>query len=355
MGKNSPLFIVPFRCTFGCDSNCVHCTSGGKQAAIDEVDTIGAKYIIDQISAFGATFFGLTGGEPLLRKDLPEIIAYAKQKGLRVSLITDAHKIDGATFKMLKEHQVRISISIDGSEKTNDAIRGKGAYKAALFAIENFSKAELLDCLVCTFAKTENDITNVNKDDIVHVIELARKNNARWAVFHGFIPFSKKSIKADPTPQQYEWACNTLYDLMLQYKNKPEINVYIPFMARIAKQRGMPNFDDWYNNFFLGRCWFGKFLSIAENGEAIPCSYNDIYRSENIKTKPLQQIWQNMENNEFFAKARDKNNLKGKCAICEYKQICGGCRTTALFYTDDIHGSDPRCPYIPTALNRQPK
>ena len=353
MTGKGPLFIVPFRCTFGCDSHCVHCTSGGKSAVDDEVDTTGAKHIIDQVSAFGATFFGLTGGEPFLRQDLPEIIAYAKHKNLNVSLITDAHKMDDTAFKMLVENKVRISISIDGAEKTNDAIRSKGAYKAAVSAIEKFSKANLLDCLVYTFAKTENGTTNVNKDDIIHVIELARKNNARWSVFHGFVPFSKESLKADPTPQQYEWACNTLYDLMLQYNGKPEINVYIPFMARIAKQRGMPNFDDWYNNFFLGRCWFGKFLSIAENGDAIPCSYNDIYRAGNIKDKSLQQIWQDMENNDFFTKARDKNNLKGKCAVCEYKQICGGCRTTALFYTGDIHGSDPRCPYIPPALTKQ--
>jgi len=352
MAGKGPLFIVPFRCTFGCDSNCVHCTSSGKSAAVDEVDTADAKHLIDQVSEFGATFFGLTGGEPSLRKDLPELIHYAKDKGLNVSLITDAHKMNDATFKVLIDNQVRISISIDGSEKTNDAIRSNGSYKTAVSAIEKFSKADLLDCLVYTFAKTENGTTNVNKDDIVHVIELARKNNARWAVFHGFIPFSKESLKADPTPQQYEWICNTLYDLMLKYKNQPEINVYIPFMARVAKQRGMPNFDEWYNNFFLGRCWFGKFMSIAENGDAIPCSYNDVYRAGNVKNKPLEQIWQDMESNDFFKKARDKNNLKGKCGICEYKQLCGGCRTTALFYTGNIHGSDPRCPYIPTTLNK---
>ncbi len=353
MTGKGPLFIVPFRCTFGCDSNCVHCTSGGKSAVADEVDTVGAKRIIDQVSEFGATFFGLTGGEPFLRDDIVEIINYAKHKELNVSLITDAHRMDDATFKALVDNQVRISISIDGVEKTNDEIRSRGAYKAAVSAIEKFSKADLLDCLVYTFAKTETGITNVNYDDIVHVIELAKKYNARWTVFHGFIPFSKESTKADPTSQQYEWVCNTLYDLMQEYKNKPEINVYIPFMARVAKQRGMPNFDEWYNNFFLGRCWFGKFLSIAENGEAIPCSYNDVYRTGNIKNMSLKQIWQNMENNEFFAKARDKNNLKGKCGICEYKHLCGGCRTTALFYTGDIHGSDPRCSYIPVALRNK--
>ena len=81
---------------------------------------------------------------------------------------------------------------------------------------------------------------------------------------------TKAALKADLTPQQYEWVCNKLYDLTLEYKGKPGINIYIPFYARVAKQRGMPDFDNWYNNFFLGRCFFGKFMSVAENGEAIP-------------------------------------------------------------------------------------
>jgi radical SAM protein with 4Fe4S-binding SPASM domain len=348
--RKGPLFIVPWRCTFACDSNCVHCTSAGKSAVPDEVDTADAKHIVDQVSEFGATFFGLTGGEPFLRKDIFEIIAYAKQKGLNVSIVTDAHRMDDVAFKNMVENQVRVSISIDGAEKSNDAIRGKGSYAAAVRAIEKFSKEKLLDCLVYTFAKTDSGISNVDMEDFTHVIELARKYDARWVVFHGFIPFSKESLKADPTPQQYEWACNALYDLMLKYNGKPEINVYIPFMARVAKQRGLPNFDEWYNNFFLGRCWFGKFMSIAENGEAIPCSYNDVYRAGNVKDKPLRQIWQDMENSEFFAEARDKNKRKGKCGVCEYKELCGGCRTTALFYTGDIQGSDPRCAYIPGAL-----
>ena len=185
-----------------------------------------------------------------------------------------------------------------------------------------------------------------------HVLDLARKYDARWVVFHGFIPYSKdkNSLKADLSPKQYEWVCNKLYDLTLEYKGKPAINVYIPFYARVAKQRGMPDFDNWYNNFFLGRCFFGKFMSIAENGDAIPCSYNDAYRIGNVKDKSLKEIWAEMQNSEFFTKVKDKNNIKGKCGICEYKDICGGCRSSALFYTGDILGSDPRCPYIPKAL-----
>ncbi len=352
MKSKGPLFIVPWRCTYACDSNCVHCISAGQAAVSDEVDTEGAKKIVDEVYDFGATFFGVTGGQPFQRKDLLEVIAYARGLGLSASIITDGRLLDQKTFEAIVKNKVRISVSIDGAEKTNDVIRGKGAYAAALLAIRKFSETKLLDCLVYTFANADSDVTNVNEEDMRHVIDLARQYGARWVVFHGFIPYSnnKKSLKSDPTPKQYEWVCNRLYDLTKEYAGKPEINIYLPFYARVAKQRGMEDFDNWFNNFFLGRCWFGKFFSLAENGDAIPCSYNDVYRIGNVKDKSLKQIWDDMQNSEFFARVRNKDNIKGKCGVCEFKELCGGCRTAALFYTGDILGSDPRCSYIPKAL-----
>jgi len=134
------------------------------------------------------------------------------------------------------------------------------------------------------------------------------------------------------------------------YKEKPAINVYYPSYARVAKQRRMPDFDNWYNHFFLGRCFLGKFMSIAENGDVIPCSFNDVYRLGNVKVKPVSSIWNEMQSSEFFGKIRDKSELKGKCGVCEYREICGGCRTSAFFYTGDIFGSDPQCAYVPRIL-----
>ena len=253
------------------------------------------------------------------------------------------------------KHEVRVSISIDGGQATNDLIRGKNAYKNAVSAIERLAREKLLNCLVYTLSNVNETATNVNADDFTHVLDLAQKYGARWVIYHGFIPYSKNesSLKACPSAQQYEWAWNKLYDLQSVYKGKPEINVYYPTFARIAKQRGLADFDNWYNHFFLGRCFFGKFMSIAENGDVIPCSFNDVYRLGNIKTKPLKRIWDEMQTSEFFTKIRDKNNLKGKCGVCEYREICGGCRTTALFYTGDIFGSDPTCAYIPKALRKE--
>lgn len=353
--SKGPLFIVPWRCTYACDSNCVHCISAGKTAVPNEIDTTTAKKMVDKISDFGATFFGITGGQPFLRKDIFEVLGYATKVGLSTSIISDGRLMDKEALENIVKNQTKISISIDGAKKTDDTIRGAGSYDAAVSAIEKLSREKLLNCLVYTFANAPHGITNVNEEDMVHVLELAKQYKARWVVFHGFIPYSsdKSALKADPTPQQYEWVCNKLYDLTQRYNGKPGINIYIPFYARVAKQRGMPDFDNWYNNFFLGRCFFGKFLSITETGDAIPCSYNDAYTIGNIKDTSLNQIWDIMQSSEFYSKIKDKSNLKGKCGLCEYKELCGGCRSAALYYTGDIFGSDPRCGYVPKVLRKK--
>jgi radical SAM protein with 4Fe4S-binding SPASM domain len=311
--------------------------------------------ILDQVSEFGATFFGISGGEPLLRKDLFDIIRYAKKIGLNSSIITDGRLLNDKAFEQIVKNEVKVSISIDGAEAMNDLIRGKGAHEKAVSAIERLSTAGLLNCLVYTFANVNGAGTNVNADDFMHVLDLAEKYKARWVIYHGFIPYSRdaNSLKAGPSPQQYEWAFNKLYDLQAKYKGKPEINVYCPFYARIAKQRGQPDFDNWFNHFFLGRCFFGKFMSIAENGDAIPCSFNDVHRFGNVKDKPLKAIWGELQSSQFFSAVRDKSNLKGKCGVCEYREICGGCRTAAEFYTGDVFGSDPRCAYVPKVLRER--
>ncbi len=355
MQRKGPLYILPWRCTFACDYNCVHCCSAGKPAVPDEMGTESAKRIVDEAYEFGASFFGITGGEALLRKDLFDVIAYARKVGMNASIITDGRLMDQKAFDNIVKNEVKVSVSIDGGEATNDLVRGKGAYAASVKAIERLSREKLLNCLVYTLANVNEKVTNVNERDFSDVLDLAQKFGARWVIYHGMIPYSKDeaSLKACPSAVQYEWAWNKLFDLAVKYQHTPEVNVYYPSYARVAKQRGIADWDNWFNHFFLGRCFFGKFMSIAENGDAIPCSYNDVYRFGNIKTQSLQSIWGGMQNSEFFSKVRDKANLKGKCGVCEYREICGGCRTSALFFTGDILGSDPQCAYIPKALREK--
>ncbi len=334
----------------------MHCGFASTPFAPDRLGTKETMRIIDQIYDFGATFLGIGGGEPLLRKDLPELIGYAKSIGLNVSLITNGDFIDDKLLDTLVKHGVRISVSIDGKEEINDAIRGKGAYKKAVSAIEKTSKAGLLDCLVATLANVDSEHNNVNVEDMEHIVKLAEANGARWVVIHGFVPFndSPEHLSHNPSPQQYERIWNDVYDLSMNYKGKPDINVYCPFYARVAKQRGMPNFDEWYKNFFLGKCAIaGKYMSVIENGDIIPCSFNDHIRLGNIQNKSLKQTWDEMQTTELTLKLRDKTNLKCKCGVCEYNDICGGCRTRAQMYTGDIFESDPSCAYIPKSLREK--
>ena len=351
-----PLYIVPWRCTRACSCDCLYCDFALNSGSPDEISTEGGMRIVDEIYDFGASWFGISGGEPLLRKDLFEIIGHAREIGLDLSLITNGAFVEGKIFDSLVRNEVRVSVSIDGTEEANDALRGKGAYAKAVSAMEKLSKEGLLDCLVATFANVNSTLTNVTYKDMEHLIHLAEKYGARWVIFHAFIPFSraKEHLDLAPSPEQYEWAWNKIYDLRQKYNGKPEVNVYCPFFARVAKQRGMPNFEWWFENVFLGRCFFaGRFMSVIENGDVIPCSFNDAYRLGNIRTKTLKEIWGALQSSEFFLKLRDRSNLKGKCGVCEYREICGGCRTRAEIYTGDIFESDPACAYIPKIL-REP-
>ena len=354
--RKGPLFILPWRSTQACTSSCLHCGFASKPPAPDALGTEEVKKIVDEIYDFGATYLGLSGGETLLRKDLPEIIGYAKSIGLNVSLITNGYYVEGKIFDSLVKHNVRVSLSVDGAEEINDAIRGKGAYAKVVSAMEKTSKAELLDCLVATLANVDATHNNVNSDDMEHVIKLAEEYGARWVVIHGFIPFNrtKEHLARAPSPQQYEKIWNEVYDLRLKYNGKPEVNVYCPFFARIAKERDLPNFNQWFNNFFLGKCSLaGKYMSVIENGDTIPCSFNDRIRLGNVQDKRLKQIWEELQTSELTLKLRDRRNLKGKCGVCEYREICGGCRTRAEIYTGDLFASDPACAYVPTLLREK--
>ena len=104
------------------------------------------------------------------------------------------------------------------------------------------------------------------------------------------------------------------------------------------------NFDEWYEKEFHGKCTyfaFGGYLSVTENGDLIPCFYTDLQPSEpmmlgNIRDKSLTTAWEEIKASKYYRRFQDRNVLKGKCGVCEYREICGGCRNRAYAYTGDI-------------------
>jgi radical SAM protein with 4Fe4S-binding SPASM domain len=347
--KEGPLLITSWRATGACNLNCLYCNvNANTKPAPNELDTKEALSLVDQIHEFGSQWFGLKGGEPLLRKDVFKVISYARSLGLKVCLLTNGYFVDGKIYDNLVKNEVFTSVSIDGSEKANDMLRGKGTYKAVLSAIQKLSKAGILNGLSMA-------ITTVNYKEADHVVALAEEYSARFVWFNHLVPCgrARKNINLEPSPEQYEWFLNHIYDLsQKQYKTKFDFHVHCPFYARIFKERNPQNFWDWFNNEFAGKCiyfLFGGYLSVLENGDVIPCFYSEGLKIGNIKEKSLTELWDEVQKSDFYTRLRDPSNLKGKCGVCEYREICGGCRTRAHAHTGDYFGSDLACAYTPKA------
>ena len=351
--NKSPLYMVVWRCTRNCVGNCMYCSYTKDYATDTELDTKGAKKMVDEIHDFGSPWFGISGGEPLIRKDIFEVIAYAEEKyDMKVSLITSGFAFDEERFDKLRKYNVHTAISIDGNRESNEIIRRKGSYDKAVHAMKKLSEVGLLDCLVTT-------MTKYNIKHMAHPAALAEEYKARMLVYHNLVPVGRAGSNMPdlaPTPEQYEEAFNEIYDIQRKLMGKVKVNVYSPFYARIVRQKNPVDFWDWYHEGYLGRCTIGgNYVGITENGDYRSCGFHEGYRLGNVKDKKLTKVWDDLQQSELHLKLRDKSNIKGRCGVCEYREICGGCRTRAEYYTGDLFESDPACNYIPKLLQEDPK
>ena len=351
--NKAPLYMVVWRCTRNCVGNCMYCSYTKEYAKDQELSTKDAKKMVDEIHNFGAEWFGISGGEPLVRPDVFDVIAYAeKEYGMKVSLITSGFAWDEERFDKLHKYEVHTAISIDGNRESNEIIRRKGSYDKALNAMKKLGDVGLLDCLVTT-------MTKYNIKHMAHPAALAEEYKARMVVYHNLVPVGRAGSNMPdlaPTPEQYEEAFNEIYDIQRKLYGKVKVNVYAPFYARIVRQKNPVDFWDWYHEGYLSRCTIGgNYIGITENGDYRSCGFHEGYRIGNVKDKHLSTAWDELQHSELHLKLRDKSNIKVRCGVCEYREICGGCRTRAEYYTGDLFESDPACNYIPKVLQEDPK
>ena len=181
--------MTSWRSTGACNARCKYCNvdATGKHAP-KELTTKEALHLVDEVHDFGVRWFGIKGGEPLMREDIFEIVTYAKSLGLNVCLLTNGCFVDGKIYDNLVKNQVWTSVSIDGPEEINDQLRGKGSYKKALAAIQKLSQGKILNGLACA-------ITTINYKYLDHVAELADQYHANFVWFNHL--GSKRKSKRD--------------------------------------------------------------------------------------------------------------------------------------------------------------
>ena len=222
--RNRPLlYMMTWRCTRACNYNCLHCSFASSPAAVNEIDTKGGMRIVDELYEMGTKWFGLSGGEPLMRKDIFEIIEHAKSLGMNVSLITNGYYVKGDILDNLIRNEVMTAVSLDGTEETNDFIRGKGAYATAIKAMDNLSKGGIFDCIVTTLNKR-------NCAEVDHVAQVGHEYDATRVVYHNYVPVGRaqEHLELAPTPQQYEVVLNIIYDLMQNIKGNSALTYIVP-------------------------------------------------------------------------------------------------------------------------------
>ena len=354
------LQLIAWEITRSCNLFCAHCrASAAKDSYEDELSTEECFHLIDEILEAGRPIIILTGGEPLIRQDVFLIAKYAVTRGLRVVVGTNGTLITEEMAAKLSDIPVsRLGISVDFPvTELQDDFRGKaGAFEAAMKGIANARRAGIE-------VQINSTVTKLNIHYLDELLSLSLRVGA--SAFHPFLLVptgrGKNLESAELSPEQYEETLNWIYDKQLELGERIFFKpTDAPHYLRVVKQRqkqsqvnGIPVLGragsamghNSVNSITRG-CLAGTgFCFISHRGSVQGCGYLDV-EAGNVRKQPFSQIWLD---SPLFNDLRDISNIKGKCGVCEYKRICGGCRARAYEATGDYLEAEPYCIYEPIA------
>jgi AdoMet-dependent heme synthase len=348
--KYIPL-IVSWNLTRKCNLKCSHCYINATTKELDgELNTQESKNLIDQIAEVSRPLLVLSGGEPLLRKDVYELIQYGTEKGLRMGLGSNGGSIDSRVAEKLKEAGIKtVSISLDSPiPEQHDEFRGvAGSWQKAVNAIKVLRENDVL-------VQVNTTLTQENYNQIDDIMSLSEQIGVENFHLFFLVPTGRGAKIADISPAMYEDMIKGTF--AKTYKHKLNVRPSCaPQFMRIAKDMGL-DMRQWIRGCISGM----YYCRIYPNGDITPCPYLPV-KLGNIREKSFKEIW---FNSPIFKALRDPESLKGKCGICDYKTVCGGCRARAyglssdfIDYCGDLHEptelkgdyltEDPWCVYQP--------
>ncbi len=315
--------VMSYNITRECNMKCSHCYINATDKKLnDELTTKEAKAVIDQIYQVSSPLLILSGGEPLLRPDVFELIEYGAKKGLKMGLGSNGYLIDDKVAKKLKAAGIAtVSISIDSSiPAQHDEFRGvSGAWQKAVDACKALRKNNILVQVNATL--THDNYNQI--DDIMALAESIGVEN-----FHLFflVPTGRGVKLTDISPQKYEEMITNTFAKVHKHKLNVRPSCAPQFM-RIAQGMGL-DMRQWVRGCLAGM----HYCRIYPNGDVTPCPYLPI-KLGNVKEQSFKDIW---FNSEVFKNLRNPNCLKGKCGACEFKILCGGCRARAYGLSSDF-------------------
>ena len=364
-------YVVSWNLTYRCNLACEHCyldAGGTPQVGTEnfadrsELGTEECFRVIDEIAAFAPECVTiLTGGEPLLRRDILEIVRRAAERELWVVVGTNGVRITENLAKRLAEAGARgLSLSLDALDPDrHDRFRKvRGAWQNTVDGAEILSRTGL-PFIVQTTAGSHN----LGELDAIADFAHDRLAAKVWNLYF-LVPTGRGQFVSDITPGQYDDVLASLYRIQRKYDGRMLVNAkcaphYIKTVLENAGGRTDPISGDadsakatsWPGSSPIrtysggaGGCPAGThYMGIRPNGDVTPCPYLPVFAGT-LRNSSLADLW---TSSELFTDIRRRTSLGGRCGECEMNGHCGGCRARAYGMTGDLMAEDPLCTHTP--------
>ncbi|MDH5811413.1 MAG: radical SAM protein [Candidatus Methanomethylicaceae archaeon] len=343
-------FQVVWNITYNCNLRCRHCYADAGGSNYYEMGTEEAKSCIDKLAKWGVVILAFSGGEPLIRRDILDLVKHSNGHGIYTAIATNGVLLTKERCRELRSAGVEyLQISLDGATpETHDTFRGvPGMFERTVQGIKN-AVAEGF------FVNVATTVTHYNLKEVPQIIDLCESLGVKWFMMYNFIPTGRGRfiISNDLSPQEREELLKFLWEKLKN--SKVSVLSTAPQFARVALQTegvGCSKVPTHFLNSdlpdklkslsdFIGGCGAGRFyIAMNPNGDITPCVYFPMVVG-NIFKDDLEALWTDLRE---FKELRMRDTLKEHCGVCEYRYVCGGCRARAYCYSGDYNSPDPGC------------
>ena len=344
--------VVVWNVTRKCNLKCVHCYAQATEEALaDELSTEEGKALIDDLAQFGAPVMLFSGGEPLVRKDLPELAAYAVEKGMRAVISTNGTLITPNVAKTLKSIGLSyVGISLDGMQGINDKFRGvAGAYDKALEGIRNCQSAGIKVGLRFT-------VNKFNVGEIPAIFDLLEEMDIPRVCFYHLVYAGRgsKMVEEDLTLDETRQAVDLIIDRTKALHDKGMAKEVLtvdnhadgPYLylrllkedpERASEVLELLKMNEGNNS--------GRGIGcVSWDGEVYADQFWRHHSFGNVRQRPFSEIWTQPEDDLLLKLKEKKLHVKGRCSTCAWLDVCGGnFRVRAEAVSDDVWAPDPAC------------
>jgi len=344
--------VIVWNITRRCNLRCVHCYAHAREeAGTDELTTEQGRILLDDLAAFGVPVVLFSGGEPLARRDLPELAAYAVGKGMRAVISTNGTLISAAVARTLKDIGLSyVGISLDGMQEVNDRFRAvPGAFRAALEGIRNCQAAGIKVGLRFT-------INRFNVQEIPGIFDLIEDMDIPRVCFYHLVyagrgsGLVKEDLNAEETRRTLDLIIDRTRRLHDQGRPKEVLTVdnhadgpylYLRMLREDPKRaKEVLELLKWNEGNNSGR----GIGCVSWDGAVHADQFWRHYSFGNVKERPFSEIWMDTSNPFMRQLKEKKKHVKGRCADCRWLDICAGnFRVRAEAVSGDIWAPDPAC------------